>query len=480
MQDNQTGKFDTVTQLRKGMKKRGGFFFFLVCVLFILFLTDFFYLGNFEKFGLGFKNEILKSFAVLKTMTKWHLFLLFAPALLLDSTRYYLTNIFVFILRFFKDVDYKYAPFIYDDPQHAPLVSVVIPAFNEERLIKHTITSVLENNYPNFEIIVVDDGSTDRTSDICKTFEQKGLIKYIRNKINEGKPAALNMGRIHSKGKFILHLDGDASMQRDAILEITKPFRDEKIGAVSANLKVINDRHSIVSRFQSAEYAMCIATHRRWMALTDTLQIASGGFSCFRKELLDSLQGVDTETGEDLDITIKVRKHGYKVAFTPRAIAATLVPETVKGLWRQRLFWDACYIRINLRKHKNLFNPKLFRFGDFHASVSDFFFNIILLTIFPFYIAAVLYYVPQLFWFITLVTYYFYTGVYFIQLLIASMLSGTPKRDLISLMYAPAFFLYASFLKVIRITAYLREGLRLDNEQRGYFPDKIWKKLPKY
>jgi len=401
-------------------------------------------------------------------------FFLFAPALLFDTTRYYLTNTIIFFMDFFKK-DELAAPVPY-----LPSVSVIIPARNEGERLKYTLDTILENGYPNFEVIVSDDCSDDGTPRLCKPYADKGRIKYVRMSVRSGKPAALNYAFKFSKGEIIIHFDGDIAVDRDAIAEVVKPFRNSEVGAVSGNVKVRNDVKTLATRLQAAEYGMTIAVGRRWLAFVDRLQIASGAFGCFRREILTDIKGADPEYGEDLDLTLKARKLGFKVAFAPKAIAMTDAPETWTRLFSQRVRWDRCYIRLNLRKHRDMFDFHAFKWQDFLAGLEDIFFNLILLFAFPVYIAFILVFVPQLFLFILTITFLFYTFMNIGQLAIVALLSERPGRDAIFILYAPLFFLYSLFLRAARILAYFLEFTRSDFMKDGFFPKKIWKNIEEY
>lgn len=413
-------------------------------------------------------------------MSGWQKFWLLGPAILFDTTRYYFTNLIVFIVQFFKRLFIQPKPHPYDNPANCPFVSVIIPVYNEEKTIRHTIESILANHYPHYEVLVVDDCSTDQTSSICRKYQKEGKIRYLRKTERGGKPAVLNYGLNFAKGEIVIHFDGDSIFYRDTIYEAVKPFIDPKVGAVAGNLKVLNDRSSLPARLQAAEYGMGISVQRIWLSMTDTLQIASGAFGCFRKKLLLSLKGTDPEVGEDSDITLKIRKMGYKVRFVAKAISFTDVPPTWRALYRQRVLWDRCYIRVNLRKHFNIANFRHFRFGDFLAVVTDLIFNLGLLFIFPIYIWVIGFWYPHLILFILAVTYLYYTFMNFIQMLIVVSLSDDPGHDFIFIFYTPIFFVYSCYLRTIRIHAYLLEIFRSSRYKKGYFPEKIWKGMPEY
>jgi poly-beta-1,6-N-acetyl-D-glucosamine synthase len=406
----------------------------------------------------------------------WQIALFFLPALLFDTTRYYLPNTIVFFISLIK----KVLPVRREEPEIVPLVTVILPAYNEGSRIRSTINSILESDYPNLEIVVVDDGSTDMTQNICRVYESKGQIKYFRMAARGGKPSALNLGFNLARGEYIIHFDAEIFAYRTAIEEVIAPFRDPRVGVVSGNLKVSNEGKSLATRLQAAEYGMGISLHRQWLAMTDSLQIASGAFSAFRREVLEKLMGEDPETGDDLDITLKARKAGYKVAFAPRAIAMTNVPESFIRVFRQRVRWDECYIRINLRKHGNIANPRRFRLGDFFAVAADVIFNLFLMLIFPVYIVWIAVYVPNLFLFILTATYLFYTAMNAWQFFMVAILSDTTMRDMRFILYAPLFFFYSLFLRGTRLVAYVLEFFRSTYLRDGFFPENVWDSMPRY
>ncbi|MFC1752796.1 glycosyltransferase [Thermoproteota archaeon] len=397
------------------------------------------------------------------------IFVLFAPALLFDTSRYYITNLLVFLVFLFKPAK----PEESEVENSYPLVSVILPVYNEGDHIQHTIESILESDYPNYEVIIVDDGSSDNTKEVCRNYQRAGSVIYIRREERGGKPSALNMGFQFAKGAYIIHFDGEVIIYRDTIRKSLQPFSDPDVGVVSGNLKVANDKESLATRLQAAEYAMGITIQRQWLAWADMLQIASGAFSVFRRELMERVMGTDPETGEDLDITIKIKKLSYKAAFAANAHARTNVPKTFYTLFRQRIRWDMCFIRINLRKHCNILNLIRFKFSDFIAVISDITLNVIGLAAFPIYIAVVAIFWPQYLLFIITVTYLFYTVMSFVQLSIAVLMSNEPVHDIYFILLAPIYFFYTIFLKIDRTIAYVSEFLRIKPYNDKFLPKKV-------
>jgi len=416
-------------------------------------------------------------------LSRWRIFLLLAPALVFDTTRYYFTNTLYLFLHTFGLIRNRYKRLRHVDDaakMPLPLVSIIVPVYNEGKHLTQTLDALCENNYPRKEIIIIDDHSSDETSLICRKYARAGKIKYLRKATRSSKPGALNYGLAFAKGEIVLHMDGDTILLRNAISEGVKPFRDPKVGCVSGNLRLANDTASLATRLQSAEFAMIINVQRRWLSHTNSLQIASGAFSLYRKAILDELGGVDPEYGEDLDLTLKVRKRGLKVVFQPSAIALTDMPETFTGIFKQRMRWDRCYIRINLRKHGNLWNFRVFPASDALTYALDFLFNVLLLAVFPVYIILVAVFVPHLLPFLFAVTYLFYTLMLAWQCLIGILLSDRKWHDSHFILYSPLLFFYFFYLRFCRATAYLLETFRSKKMQSEFFPHPVRACIPKY
>lgn len=409
----------------------------------------------------------------------WQKILFFAPALAFDVARYYLTNTIAFLQAVSEVFTKRQVPeeFQKDEP---PLVTMVIPVYNEGIDLKETLDTVLENDYPRKEVVVVDDHSQDSTPQICREYERKGKIRYFRHSSRQGKPAALNYGRKMAQGSFIGHMDGDVVLRRDSIRKALYKFTSGDVSAVCGNLKVRNDTQSPASRMQAVEYGMVISLQRRWLSMRNALSVISGAFGIFRRQALERNMGTDPETGEDLDIGLKIRKSGGRIKFAADAVALTSVPETFTGVFRQRVRWDECYIRLNVRKHGDLSSISSFGYGEFRLFISDFFFNVVLLLVFPLYIIFLAVFFPHLLGLIVLGTYIFYTLMNFYQFTLICLTSDTTLRDSVFLLYAPLYFFYTLFLKAERLTAYFLETFRMEQLRDGHFPPEVWDNLPRY
>ncbi|MEM1583503.1 MAG: glycosyltransferase [Nitrososphaerota archaeon] len=240
------------------------------------------------------------------------------------------------------------------------LISIIIPARNEEETISSCIESVVENNYPWKEIVVVDDGSTDNTYLVAKKYEETGFVKVVRKDSSGYRASAINYGLLFSKGDLILTLDADTLVNRDCLEWISRYFEDEKTVAASGNLRVLNRDVNILTRLQAYEYFVAFEMGRRTQALLRTLLIIPGAASIYRRNLLESLGFLDRTLAEDFDVTLKFHKVRGKLIFMPEVLAWTDVPEKWRSWIRQRIRWSRGQL-YSLRRHAQLFFRR--RFG---------------------------------------------------------------------------------------------------------------------
>lgn len=243
-----------------------------------------------------------------------------------------------------------------------PLVSVIVPGYNESKVVGSCIESILASDYPNFEVILVDDGSTDETLAVMKTFEADQRVRVI-GKPNGGKASALNAGIAVAHGEILFFVDADGLFTPNAIREMLNGFRSEKVGAVCGNDAPVNlDR--IQTRLASIQTHVGTGFVRRALALINCLPIVSGNIGAFRRSVIDKtgpfLEGF---IGEDLELTWRVHKAGFQVNFAPLAVVLAEVPSTVKDLWKQRVRWARGLLQT-IRIHKKMmFNSRYGLFG---------------------------------------------------------------------------------------------------------------------
>lgn len=243
-----------------------------------------------------------------------------------------------------------------------PLVSIIVPAYNEEVNVVRSIHNLLKCNYPSFEIIFVDDGSKDATCEkVEEAFAGHPQIK-IFTKPNGGKASALNFGVAHSTADYLVCIDADTQLAPDAVSMLVKnfliPSTESKVGAVAGTVKVGNEVN-ILTRWQSIEYIIGQNFDRKAFAHINAITVVPGAIGAFNKQVLLDAGGFTTDTlAEDCDLTIRILKAGYIVANEPLAIAYTEAPETVKQFMKQRFRWSFGVMQV-FWKHKDLlFNTK--------------------------------------------------------------------------------------------------------------------------
>jgi len=235
-------------------------------------------------------------------------------------------------------------------------VSVIVPAYNEEKWIGKTIEALLETDYPNLEIIVVDDGSTDRTYEIASQYKRRGVI--VLHKENGGKASAINYGLLYARGDVIFTVDADSLVSKNAIPLMTSYFRDRRVVGVAGNVRVVN-RVNWLTGNQALEYVTQINLLRRATASLGVVQVMPGPLSAFRREVLTGLGKYDRDTvTEDFDTTVKLLKTGGIVQAHTKAVAYTEAPTNLGDLYRQRIRWYRGNVQVFL-KHRDAFtNPR--------------------------------------------------------------------------------------------------------------------------
>jgi cellulose synthase/poly-beta-1,6-N-acetylglucosamine synthase-like glycosyltransferase len=244
---------------------------------------------------------------------------------------------------------------------YRPRVSIIVPAYNEEKVVARTIETLVEADYPDKEIIIVDDGSQDSTYEVASRFVRRGLKVVTRP--NGGKFAALNTGIAVSTGEIIVTVDADSLISRASIAEIVKGFENPEVAGVAGNLKVFN-RNKFITRIQALEYITQIQVVRRAFENFGSLTVASGAFSAFRKTALEEAGLYDPDyLLEDFDITIKLLKSHQILHGNNEAVCYTEAPESLRDVYKQRLSWFRGDFQ-NFWKHRDtFFNP---RFGIMH------------------------------------------------------------------------------------------------------------------
>ncbi|WP_315760028.1 glycosyltransferase [Sphingomonas sp. Y38-1Y] len=224
-------------------------------------------------------------------------------------------------------------------PTHEPSVTVLIPAYNEARVIAASVARVLASDYPALRVIVADDGSKDGTADIVEQrFAGDDRVRLLRL-TNGGKAAALNRALTHSDGEVVIALDADTQFEPTTIRRLARWFVDPAIGAVAGDARVGN-RVNLVTRWQAVEYITAQNLERRALAGFEAMTVVPGAVGAWRRAALDSVGGYPEDTlAEDQDLTIAIQRAGWRVTYDPRATAWTEAPESFAALAKQRYRW---------------------------------------------------------------------------------------------------------------------------------------------
>ncbi|MFC4233007.1 polysaccharide deacetylase family protein [Parasediminibacterium paludis] len=255
-----------------------------------------------------------------------------------------------------KKKEQRLAPIM---PTPLPLVSIIVPAYNEEVNIIDSLNNLLKCDYANFNIIFVDDGSKDTTwQKVNNAFGNHPIIK-LYTKVNGGKASALNLGIAQTNASYVVCIDADTKLAQNAVSKLMENFFVEKtgnekeVGAVAGIVKVGNEVN-ILTKWQSIEYITSQNFDRKGFAYANAITVVPGAIGAFKKQAIIDAGGFTTDTlAEDCDLTIRIIREGYTIANEPRAIAYTEAPETVKQFMKQRYRWSFGVMQT-FYKHRDL------------------------------------------------------------------------------------------------------------------------------
>ncbi|HEU4997149.1 MAG TPA: glycosyltransferase family 2 protein [Gemmatimonadaceae bacterium] len=222
-----------------------------------------------------------------------------------------------------------------------PPVTIIVPVYNEATVVQAALRSLLELDYPAFEVLVVDDGSTDATFALASRLEGTYANVTVRvvTKANGGKASALNAGIALARHGYVVCMDGDSRLTRDSLRNAMRHFADPRVGAVAGNVKVVN-RNNVWTRLQALEYIEGLNMARRAQGFLRVVNIIPGPIGVFRRDVLLRVGGYDTDTfAEDADMTLKLLTDGWHIVYEERAIAWTEAPESFLELVKQRYRW---------------------------------------------------------------------------------------------------------------------------------------------
>ena len=271
----------------------------------------------------------------------------------------------MFMMAFIKKYkDHKHPPtYNLQNTNPFPKVSIIVPAYNEEINAVKTIQNLLLQDYPNFDIVFVDDGSKDKTYQIIWDAFGKNPKISVFTKPNGGKASALNFGIHLTQNDYVVCIDADTQLKTDALSQLMKCFTIEtknniEIGAVAGNVKVGNE-NTMLTKWQSIEYTTAQNFDRRAFDLINGITVVPGAIGAFKKEAIDKSGGFTTDTlAEDCDLTIRILRNGYKVVNCVEAVAITEAPETLNEFMKQRFRWSYGVMQAFFKNKDACFNPK--------------------------------------------------------------------------------------------------------------------------
>jgi len=247
---------------------------------------------------------------------------------------------------------------VHDPPKRldSPDVSFLVPCHNEARNVQDTILALLNQDYPEYEVIAINDASTDETGEILEEMAATSdRLRVIHLETNQGKAMGLRVGAIAAKNEILVCIDGDAILERHATRWLVWPFAHApRVGAVTGNPRVRN-RTTLLAKIQVGEFSSIIGLIKRAQRIYGRVFTVSGVVAAFRRSALHSVGywSLDMVT-EDIDISWSLQLNRWDVRYEPNALCYILMPETLKGLWRQRVRWAQGGVEVLIRHFREL------------------------------------------------------------------------------------------------------------------------------
>lgn len=357
-------------------------------------------------------------------------------------------------------------------------VSVIIAGHNEENAIERCVRSLWEQSRKPDEIIVVSDGSTDGMVRTVRSLQREGLVQKVHGTdLRAGKAAAVNLAAHLCSGDVVVNVDCDCSFDRHALKEIVSPFSSPNVGAVAGNILIRHQERSLWTGFQAIEYLVSISLGKRAQDMVGLVSCASGAFSAFRKSAIEAVGGLDAGGGEDLDVTLRLRKANWAIGFAHEAICYTDPPVSARALVKQRFRWERDAIRLRYRKHGALMNPfsRSFKPLELFHEMEFLLLNVVAALSLPFYFLWMFATYGDLAIPILLGAQCGLMLFDFVLFLLAAW--ATPKAHALQLVpYLLGYsVLFNNFLRFVRLLAYGQEWIFRSSYQDNYVPDKVHK-----
>jgi poly-beta-1,6-N-acetyl-D-glucosamine synthase len=418
----------------------------------------------------------MRPFDLLHSMDLLSLIVLFWHACFFELPRYTIGAIVVLLTS-------RWIPERSDECDDLSLTLLLV-GHNEAKTLRKAVPGLAEQTIAQkrgrLHIIVVDDGSTDGMTEIARELQREGKVaQVLRSHQRGGKSASINLGLTACSSDIVFNTDVDTTFDRDAFEIMLGYFADPRVGAVAGNLGVRNPLASLTTRHQAIEYAIGLTLGRSIADTLGILSIVSGAFGGYRRAAIESVGGHDVEVGEDADLTLKIRRAGWKIRFAPDALGLTDVPETVAALIAQRLRWDRGIITIWARKFRGVFNPQqsAFRLLEVWAVIDVIFFQGVLKLAFPIYLIWLLYYFGDFAWTVIAATLIAYFLADILTFAIAAM-SGALARPLRLLPYIPLYtIMQITLMRIVRSVALIQEVVFRSSYRNPFVPARVMRQV---
>ncbi|MCZ2083414.1 MAG: bifunctional polysaccharide deacetylase/glycosyltransferase family 2 protein, partial [Flavobacteriales bacterium] len=311
----------------------------------------------------SWKNDLNFFFASASYWIGQIIYALFLMGIILSISR----MIFMGVLAYIQTKKEKKLWSEFKDIPDGLQVSIIVPAYNEEVNSIRTVESLLSQDYPNIDIVFVDDGSKDETfENVKKVFEGNPKVK-VYSKSNGGKASALNFGISKTNSEFIVCIDADTQLKTDAVSQLMNSFylagKPTEVGAVAGNVKVGNEIN-MITKWQSIEYITSQNFDRRAFSLLNCITVIPGALGAFRRQAVIDAGGFTTDTlAEDCDLTMRLHKLGYIIEHCNNAISYTEAPETIGQFLKQRFRWSFGILQSFWKHRDAIFRKKYKNFG---------------------------------------------------------------------------------------------------------------------
>ncbi len=355
--------------------------------------------------------------------------------------------------------------------------SVVVAGNNEEHQLRRFVESIAEQTIcaeeGRIELVVVDDGSTDRTAEIAWELQREGKIdKVLKLDQRGGKAAALNLAHTVCTGDIIISADVDTTFDRDAFARILAYFADPRVGAVSCIVSPLNDDTNLITRYQVIEYAFFAYLRRCISSALNMMPMLVGAFYACRRTALQQVGALEPGAVEDVDLALKLRQAGWRVLLAPEARALTIVPDTIAGLIVQRLRWDQGVISLWTRKSVSTINPRNANFSILNALVLlEHLSHEVILGIIIGQLIFVLYITSAEFWQIYVGTIVIIESFLIFIVFIAAAVEGqVPFRYVV---YVPYYIVQTYILRIIRSVSVIWELIFFSSLKNPVLPARV-------